>query len=167
MQRLYDFLRRHPTGVDTFWAVLLLGFGSLWVAVDAEGGITRIFAAIFTVGLCLVVALRRKLPVPMLLLTAAIGVGQLICGIPTMAADFAMFVITYTVASAPAVPRWASRCALAGPSCPGPVHRSWRVRVRVRHQHQVAPGDLRGKHVPGWCAGPAGPRNATNGSRRL
>ncbi|GES31075.1 two-component sensor histidine kinase [Streptomyces angustmyceticus] len=114
VQRLYDFLRRHPTGVDTFWAVLLLGFGSLWVAVDAQGGITRIFAAIFTVGLCLVVALRRKIPVPMLLLTAAIGVGQLICGIPTMAADFAMFVITYTVASAPAVPRWASRCALAG-----------------------------------------------------
>ncbi|MER0481759.1 sensor histidine kinase [Streptomyces sp. Edi2] len=113
MQRLYDFLRRHPTGVDTFWAVLLLGFSSLTVL----GGPTRgaqIPMAIFTVGLCLVVALRRKIPVKMLLLTAAIGVGQLIFGVPFLPADFAMFVIAYTVASAPAVPRWASRCALTG-----------------------------------------------------
>lgn len=113
VQRLYDFLRRHPTGVDTFWAVLLLGFSSLWVAVDVSGS-KKIIAAIFTVGLCLVIALRRKAPVKMLLLTAAIGVGQLLCGIETMPADFAMFVIAYTVASAPTVPRWASRCALAG-----------------------------------------------------
>ncbi|MFG2529107.1 sensor histidine kinase [Streptomyces sp. NPDC048516] len=113
MQRLYDFLRRHPTGVDTFWAVLLFGFGSLWV-VAAGHGVPQILPSVFTVGLCLVVALRRKAPVQMLLLTAAIGVGQLLGGVPIMAADFAMFVITYTVASAPAVPRWASRCALVG-----------------------------------------------------
>ncbi|MFG2831653.1 sensor histidine kinase [Streptomyces sp. NPDC048434] len=113
MQRLYDFLRRHPTGVDTFWAVPLLGLSGLWVASDVGGG-SQIIAAIFAVGLCLVMALRRKAPVKMLLLTAAIGAGQLLCGIQTMPADFAMFVITYTVASGPTIPRWASRCALAG-----------------------------------------------------
>ncbi|MGW7576818.1 sensor histidine kinase [Streptomyces sp. NPDC054765] len=113
MQRLYDFFRRHPTGVDTFWAVLLLGVSSLRVASEA-GGVRQIAVAIFSIGLCLVIALRRKAPVKMLLLTAAIGVGQLLCGIQLLPADFAMFVITYTVASAPTSPRWASRCALAG-----------------------------------------------------
>lgn len=112
VQRLYDFLRRHPTGVDTFWAVLLLGFSGLWATT--ESGSPRIFGVIFSVGLCLVIALRRKAPVKMLLLTAAVGVGQLITGVQIVPADFAMFVIAYTVASAPAVPRWASRCALAG-----------------------------------------------------
>ena len=34
VQRLYDFLRRHPTGVDTFWAVVLFGFS---FAVGALG----------------------------------------------------------------------------------------------------------------------------------
>ena len=113
VQRLYDFLRRHPTGVDTFWALPLLGLSGLWVVFDLHGS-ERALSAIFAIGLCLVVALRRKAPVKMLLLTAAIGVGQLLAGIETMPADFAMFVIAYTVASSPTVPRWASRCALAG-----------------------------------------------------
>ncbi|MFG2290600.1 sensor histidine kinase [Streptomyces sp. NPDC048595] len=124
MQRLYDFLRRHPTGVDTFWAVLLLGFSGLWLAADTSGT-EQIIAAIFTVGLCLVIALRRKAPVKMLLLTAAIGIGQLVFGIQTNPGDFAMFVITYTVASGPTIPRWASRCALAG-ALLGPAMSLWR-----------------------------------------
>ncbi|MFG2139128.1 sensor histidine kinase [Streptomyces sp. NPDC048650] len=111
MQRLYDFLRRHPTGVDTFWAVLLFGFTCLWI-VSETGDARQIIAAIFTIGLCAVVALRRRAPVQMLLLTAAIGVGQLVFKIPTNPGDFALFVITYTVASGTV--RWASRCALAG-----------------------------------------------------
>ncbi|MFI9079031.1 sensor histidine kinase [Streptomyces sioyaensis] len=114
MQRLYDFLRRHPTGVDSFWALALLGFSALWVASDGPRGMRTAVAAVFALGLCLVVALRRKAPVPMLLLTAAIGVGQLIFGFQPNISDFAMLVIAYTVASAPTVPRWASRCALAG-----------------------------------------------------
>jgi len=119
VQRLYDFLRRHPTGVDTFWAVLLFGFTSLWF-----GGLD-FFLAVFTAGLSLVVALRRKAPVQMLLLTAAIGVGQLVFGIETIPGDAAMFVITYTVASEPTVPRWASRCALVG-AVFGPALSFWR-----------------------------------------
>ncbi|MFI0908528.1 sensor histidine kinase [Streptomyces sioyaensis] len=125
MQRLYDFLRRHPTGVDSFWAFGLLGFSSLWVAFDAAGGMRTAAAAIFALGLCLVVALRRKAPVKMLLLTAAIGVGQLIIGVEPNISDFAMLVIAYTVASAPAVPAWASRCALAG-ALIGPALTYWR-----------------------------------------
>ncbi|MFE1173447.1 sensor histidine kinase [Streptomyces sp. NPDC058773] len=130
MQRLYDFLRRHPTGVDAFWAVLLFGFSSLWVAFQTHG-LAQVAAAVFSAGLCLVVALRRKAPVKMLLLTAAIGIGQLIVGLGTNPGDAAMFVITYTVASAPAVPRWASRCALAG-AVFGPALSFWREGVGGR-----------------------------------
>ncbi|MGW1377961.1 sensor histidine kinase [Streptomyces sp. NPDC002446] len=125
MQRLYDFLRRHPTGVDTFWAVLLLGFSGLWIAADL-GGVRQILVTIFTLGLCLVIALRRKVPVVMLLLTAAIGVGQLIFRITPIPADLAMFVIAYTVASGPTIPRWASRCALVG-ALVGPSLSTWRL----------------------------------------
>ncbi|MCX4639602.1 histidine kinase [Streptomyces sp. P9-2B-2] len=132
MQRLYDFLRRHPTGVDTFWAVLLFGFTSLWVVFQLSGG-QRPVAAIFTIGLCLVVALRRKAPVKMLLLTAAIGVGQLAFGIEANLGDAAMFVITYTVASGPTVPRWASRCALVG-AIFGPALSFWRFGDSVGGQ---------------------------------
>lgn len=126
VQRLYDFLRRHPTGVDTFWAVPLFGITSLWVASRTDGPQQPI-AVIFTIGLCLVVALRRKAPVKMLLLTAAIGVGQLVFRIETNPGNAAMFAITYTVASAPTVPRWASRCALAG-AVFGPALSLWRFR---------------------------------------
>ncbi|MFI0715528.1 sensor histidine kinase [Streptomyces inhibens] len=111
MQRLYDFFRRHPTGVDTFWAVLLLGFSGLWLVSEVHGAQQPV-ATLFTIGLCLVIALRRKYPEKMLLVTAAIGVGQLIFDIESNPGDFAMFVITYTVASG--TTRWASRCALAG-----------------------------------------------------
>ncbi len=126
VQRLYDFLRRHPTGVDTFWAVPLFGITSLWVGSRIDG-YQQLIAAIFTIGLCLVVALRRKAPVKMLLLTAAIGVGQLVFRIETNPGDAAMFAITYTVASGPTVPRWASRCALAG-AVFGPALSFWRFR---------------------------------------
>ncbi|MEV6567206.1 sensor histidine kinase [Streptomyces kronopolitis] len=125
MQRLYDFLRRHPTGVDSFWAVVLLGFSALPIVFDGTGVVHTVATVVFTLGLCLVVALRRKAPVKMLLLTAAIGVGQLIIGVQPMLGDFGMLVIAYTVASAPAVPRWASRCALFG-AVAGPALTFWR-----------------------------------------
>ncbi|MFI5522434.1 sensor histidine kinase [Streptomyces platensis] len=124
MQRLYDFLRRHPTGVDTCWAVLMLGITVPWFESRLDDD-RRMVAYGFTVGLCLVIALRRKAPVKMLLLTAAIGVGQLAFGIGTNPGDAAMFVIAYTVASSPTVPRWASRCALIG-AVFGPALSYWR-----------------------------------------
>ncbi|MFD9033197.1 sensor histidine kinase [Streptomyces sp. NPDC059567] len=113
MQRLYDFIRRHPTGVDTFWAVVLLGFSVLWVgtsypAVD-NAAAYGVVGALFS----LVVALRRRAPEKMLLLAVALGLVQLGFGLQPFFADFAMLVIIYTVAAHDG-PRWASRLALVG-----------------------------------------------------
>ncbi|MGW2015402.1 sensor histidine kinase [Streptomyces sp. NPDC001927] len=112
MQRLYDFIRRHPTGVDSFWAVVLFGLSVLWVgstypAVDNPAAYGVVAAL-----LCLVVALRRRAPEKMLVLTIVIGVAQLAFGLMPFFADFAMLVIIYTVAAHDG-PRWASRLALA------------------------------------------------------
>ncbi|WP_406862346.1 sensor histidine kinase [Streptomyces sp. HUAS MG47] len=113
MQRVYDFLRRHPTGVDGFWAVVLFGFSVLWVVSSypsverpvAYGAVGALFAV--------VVALRRRMPQRMLVLAIALGVVQLAFDLMPFFADFAMLVIIYTVAAHDG-PRWASRLALAG-----------------------------------------------------
>ncbi|MFI9171099.1 sensor histidine kinase [Streptomyces lincolnensis] len=113
MQRLYDFLRRHPTWVDVFWAVFLLGISVVFVgSVPSDTPGTKSEALIVPVILllCLVVALRRRMPEQMLLLGIALGVGQLALDVSTLPADFALLVITYTVAATGA--RWASRLAL-------------------------------------------------------
>ncbi|ALO09250.1 Two-component system sensor kinase [Streptomyces venezuelae] len=113
MQRLYDFIRRHPTGVDTFWAVVLLGFSLLWVGTTYPAvGNPLAFGAV-AVLFSLVVALRRRAPEKMLLLTVALGLVQLVFGLEPFIADFAMLVIVFTVAAHDG-PRWASRLALVG-----------------------------------------------------
>ncbi|MGW1410019.1 sensor histidine kinase [Streptomyces sp. NPDC002403] len=110
MQRLYDFLRRHPTGVDTFWAVVLLGLSGL--STVGMGGSTRerIASVPIILGLCAVVALRRRAPEKMLLLAIAMGVAQLVTGVGPGVMNFAMLVIVFTVATVGE--RWASRLAL-------------------------------------------------------
>lgn len=112
MQRLYDFLRRHPTWVDGFWAVIL--FGSAAVLETARGGSSRtgepMLALPVVLLLSLVVALRRRLPEGMLLLAAGVGCAQLALDVKVGVADFAMLLIVYTVAAVGA--RWASRAAL-------------------------------------------------------
>ncbi|MFC8584782.1 sensor histidine kinase [Streptomyces sp. NPDC057217] len=113
MQRLYDFLRRHPTGVDTFWAVVLFGLSLLWVASSVTTSGHPVAYAIVAALFSLVVALRRRAPEKMLLLSVALGVAQLGLDLTPFLADFAMFVIVYTVAVHDG-PRWASRLALAG-----------------------------------------------------
>ncbi|MFD0154444.1 sensor histidine kinase [Streptomyces sp. NPDC055721] len=113
MQRLYDFIRRHPTGVDSFWAVVLLGFSLLWVATTypavGQPVAYGVVAALFS----LVVALRRRAPEKMLLLTVGLGIVQLAFDLSPFMADFAMLVIIFTVAAHDG-PRWASRLALVG-----------------------------------------------------
>ncbi|MER5812507.1 sensor histidine kinase [Streptomyces sp. NPDC002033] len=115
MQRLYDFIRRHPTGVDSFWAVLLFGLSMLIVASDsgATGADTlhRLLAVPVVVALCTAVALRRKWTVPMFWLTVGAGVCQLVLGPEANLFDFAMLVVLFTVAAGD-VPRWVSRTAL-------------------------------------------------------
>lgn len=121
MQRLYDFLRRHPTGVDTFWAVFLFGISLLSGTASSAVRGTDSKALIVPIAflLCLVIALRRRMPEKMLLLAAGLGVAQLVLNVQTMAADFAMLVIVYTVAATGA--RWSSRLALAMGLCAAPL----------------------------------------------
>ncbi|MGX1132233.1 signal transduction histidine kinase [Streptomyces glaucescens] len=112
MQRLYDFLRRHPTWVDGFWAVILLGISLVGGQVEQEnrGTDLPILWVPVVVLLSLVVALRRRMPEKMLLLAAGVGVAQLVLDVATTPANFAMLVIVFTVAATGA--RWASRFAL-------------------------------------------------------
>ncbi|MFD1661465.1 sensor histidine kinase [Streptomyces caeni] len=120
MQRLYDFLRRHPTWVDGFWAVVLFGLSCVSLtglegARDHHG--TLSVGLTISAVLSLVVALRRRMPEKMLLVAVATGLAQLVLDEEAMVADFAMLVIIYTVAADGA--RWASRIGLAGGLCAG------------------------------------------------
>ncbi|MFI9345421.1 sensor histidine kinase [Streptomyces sp. NPDC052773] len=121
MQRLYDFLRRHPTWVDGSWATVLLGLSLASGQVDQEGmGTDRPLLILPVVLLlCLVVALRRRMPEKMLVLAAVVGVAQLVLNVYTTPANFAMLLIVYTVAAVGA--RWASRLALIGGLCAAPL----------------------------------------------
>ncbi|MDC0772800.1 sensor histidine kinase [Streptomyces sp. HD] len=125
MQRLYDFIRRHPTWVDSFWAVFLLGISAVTVAVRGEGGQdpsgTDSEAAVIPVVLllCLVIALRRRMPEKMLLLAVGVGLVQLTLNVATTPANFAFLVIVYTVAATGA--RWASWLALGAGLCAAPL----------------------------------------------
>ncbi|MFE1442851.1 sensor histidine kinase [Streptomyces sp. NPDC058739] len=112
MQRLYDFLRRHPTGVDTFWAIVLFGLSVASGAVERTDGRNELWLVVpVTLLLCVTVALRRRMPENMLVLAAVVGVAQLALNVSTMLADFALLVIVYTVAATGA--SWARRFGLA------------------------------------------------------
>lgn len=108
--------------VDAFWAVVLLGISGVSVtsvngAPDHHGSMGAALAV--SVVLCVVVALRRRMPEEMVLLAAATGVVQLVLDVETTAADFAMLVIVCTVAAIGA--RWASRFALVAGMCAAPL----------------------------------------------
>ncbi len=112
VQRLYDFLRRHPTMVDSFWAIVLFGFGALQIVSESGTRGDDLLGFPAAIALCLVVALRRRAPEKMLLLAIVTGVGQLVGRVTPTLANFAMLVIVYTVASVGAP--WARRLALVG-----------------------------------------------------
>ncbi|MFJ4686145.1 sensor histidine kinase [Streptomyces sp. NPDC088789] len=114
MQRLYDFIRRHPTWVDGFWALVLVGLTVMTATVGQvnEGTDAPWLVVPVALLLGLVVTLRRRRPEQMLILAALIGVLQLTLDVATSVADFALLVIVYTVAANGA--RWASRFALVG-----------------------------------------------------
>ncbi|MFI8275335.1 sensor histidine kinase [Streptomyces sp. NPDC085929] len=114
MQRLYDFLRRHPTGVDSFWAVLLFGIAMLEVADNGgNSAITKLIAVPSVIAMGLVVALRRRWTLPTFWLAVGAGVYKLVTHTDTNMADFAMLIILYTVAASAEISRRMSRAALA------------------------------------------------------
>lgn len=120
MQRIYDFFRRHPTWVDSFWAVVLLGVCAVWVVADGSPSASaRLFAVPLSGALALVVALRRRAPEKMLLLAVATGLAQLALNVQTNPGDAAMVVIIYTCASNGE--RWSSRLALVAGLAAAPV----------------------------------------------
>ncbi|WP_329456406.1 sensor histidine kinase [Streptomyces sp. NBC_01497] len=113
MQRLYDFVRRHPMGVDSFWAVVLLGASLLWAVQEQTGVGPRLSAMLLALLFGVAVALRRVAAGAMLVLVAVLGVAQLLLDVRPGVADFAMLVAIYTVV-AQGGRRWASRLALVG-----------------------------------------------------
>lgn len=137
VQRLYDFLRSHPTGVDSFWAVFLFGISLVGEVARREARGTDSPAVIVPIVLllCLVIALRRRMPEKMLLLTIGLGLAQVALDVETTAADFAMLVIVYTVAATGA--RWASWLALAVGLCAAPT-----AQLRWPNEHSSGLGNL-------------------------
>ncbi|MFK8911937.1 sensor histidine kinase [Streptomyces sp. YS-3] len=112
MQRLYDFIRRHPTAVDTLWAVFLLGISGMSFVSSGVGHGSAAAALLIAVGLSAAVALRRRAPEKTLVLATVLGVAQLVLDVSPNVSDFAMLVSIYTAAAVGE--RWASRLALAG-----------------------------------------------------
>ncbi|MFJ2262450.1 sensor histidine kinase [Streptomyces sp. NPDC087844] len=139
MQRLYDFLRRHPTWVDGFWAVVLLGISVASGTAgqeNSDSGTDHLAVVLpITLLLCLVIALRRRLPESMLILAVSMGAAQLALDMPLAPADFALLVIAYTVASNGT--RWASRLALTAGLLAAPL-----AQLRWPEEHQSAAGQV-------------------------
>ncbi|RMI41335.1 sensor histidine kinase [Streptomyces triticirhizae] len=112
MNRLYDFLRRHPTWVDGCWAFVLVFTSVMIIALPAEGGYDGPLtgALVVTLVMGVVVLLRRRWPEQMLGLAILTGLGQIAANITPLPANFALMVIIFTVAARPE--RWPSRLGL-------------------------------------------------------
>jgi signal transduction histidine kinase len=126
VNRIYDFIRRHPTWVDSLWAVLLLMLSAMWFVSNVgsdrlgvlKGPQEQIAAVPIVLAMCTVVALRRRVPEKMLVLATGTGVAQVVTHVDIGPSNFAMLVIVFTVASRST--RWASRFALCG-ACVAPT----------------------------------------------
>jgi signal transduction histidine kinase len=114
VNRLYEFLRRHPMGVDGFGAFVLLVLSVAFMAAPLEEGWegNEAGGVIVSAALSVVVLLRRRWPERMLLLAFVTGAAQVALDVPPLPGNYAFLVIIYTVASRP--PRVPSRLALAG-----------------------------------------------------
>lgn len=120
MQRIYDFFRRHPTWVDSFGAVALLGVCAVWIALGGALSPGSAVAAVpLSFALAVVVALRRRAPERMLLVALGAGLLQLLLNVQTNPGDAAFLVIIYTCASNGR--RWSSRLGLVAGLAAAPL----------------------------------------------
>ncbi|WP_049579156.1 sensor histidine kinase [Streptomyces sp. SBT349] len=112
MNRLYEFLRRHPTGVDGFWAFVMLFTSFMAIALPPQSAYEGPeWGGLLASGLlAVVVMLRRRWPTRMLLLAIVTGLFQLAADVPPLPANFGFLVIIFTIASGPE--RRPSRLAL-------------------------------------------------------
>ncbi|MDT0341754.1 sensor histidine kinase [Streptomyces litchfieldiae] len=143
MNRLYEFLRRHPTWVDGFWAFVLLLLSFMTIALPEEGGYTgpEVPGLVAAALLGVVVLLRRRWPERMLLLAIATGLFQVLADVPPLPSNFAFLIITFTVASRPA--RWPSRLALAlSLAAPAVSAMRWPDRSREESATETAVGAI-------------------------
>ncbi|MFG2736266.1 sensor histidine kinase [Streptomyces harbinensis] len=127
MNRLYDFVRRHPGWVDGFWGFvwLISTFALLGVGPpDSPYLGSQAGAVITALALTVALAFRRRAPEKMLLLGAATGLFQLAADVRPIPSDFIFLVLIFTAASRPV--RWASRLALgASLTAPGLATIRW------------------------------------------
>lgn len=114
VNRLYELLRRHPTAVDGFGALVLLvlSFGFLTAPMEEGWQGNEVAAALVAPALSAVVLLRRRWPQRMLLLGFLTGLAQIAFDVPALPGNWAFLVIVYTIASLP--PRTPARLALGG-----------------------------------------------------
>ncbi|WP_129841681.1 histidine kinase [Streptomyces sp. RFCAC02] len=114
MNRLYDLLRRHPTGVDGSWSAVLLVLSLVTLASPSQYLEGASEAATGVVALALAVAgtLRRRRPERVLVACFVIGAAQLVLGVPPLVGNGTFLVVVFTIASRPDR-RW-SRLALGG-----------------------------------------------------
>ncbi|WP_407560221.1 sensor histidine kinase [Streptomyces sp. 184] len=163
MQRVYDFLRRHPTLVDSFWAVCLVLMTGAWlIAVDTTTpddnphapvtDVEKTIALLIGIGYALVVALRRRYPERMLLFAGALGVAQVVLDSSPGPANFAMLVVIFTVAAGD-VP-WASRLALVGAAIAPAVNQlRWQISSETVVEQVVGLAFLTVPFLLAWVLG--------------
>ncbi|WP_055588484.1 sensor histidine kinase [Peterkaempfera griseoplana] len=119
MQQLYSWLRRHPTTVDTAWALLVLGVSLLSGPGNAGFGYSGGTYAVFVLTLAGLMALRRRVPDAALVGGVLVGVFQLVADWTPNVADVVLLVLAYTAAAFGS--RWASRTAMAAGLAAGPL----------------------------------------------
>lgn len=114
MNRLYEFLRRHPTGVDGFlvFVVVLTSLVAMDQALHITSWAARWSAGCVVVSMCVALVLRRRWPERMLLVTVASLLFQLAADVPPLPANSVYFFVVFTAALA--ARRWVSRLTLAG-----------------------------------------------------
>ena len=110
VQRFYDVLRRHPTGVDSLWALVLFGLTVFVHSVVPDLEVAPAKLLPIAVLQTVTVALRRRHPELMLLLTLGYGAVELVADAQVAMGNAAILVIIYTTASGGA--RWSARLAL-------------------------------------------------------